>query len=283
VSAGPAPDTAKTARAEGGAVALLRALDRDRRAVAPDAAADGEAVAALFVRPGGGPTVPVAELRPDAPIEPDTTIVLGEGVHDFSRFADAHRRELPAGLRFRGAGMDRTLLVIHEIGPAGAVEGLAFEDLTIDSRGHHFADLRGDEPLAVRMDRVRVVGFDSGPVASAMVAARAVAFLAVACRFEAGFGSHPGEGSLFHCRGPLIVRFEECVVRGPLRRVYEPGERGSWAFVGCRFEAVPPAIREELESPPANARFERCAFDFREPPLPVPAPRPLSDLHPDWR
>lgn len=262
---------------------VLRALDA-ARAPQTDVSLVGDPAFGLRFRTDvAGPTVRAEETAPGAPLEDGTTIALDEGVYDFTAFANAHRGRFPADLTFRGIGMDRTLLLVHEIGPSGEVRNLSFVDLTLDTRGHYLADVRGDEPVALRFVRARVVGFDAGPGGGVLLAARSGAVLATQSRFEAGFGNAPGTGSFFHVRGPFLVRFDGCTLDGPFRSLYEKSPKAAYAYVDCRFERMHPDRRRDLETTEPNVGFERCLVGYEDPPAEGPARRSLTELCPAWR
>lgn len=267
----------------GGVLDVIRALgDRDARATDTLLVGDGDRMATLFAPRAAGPTVRAAETRPDAAIEDGTTIQLEAGTYDFSGFSGAHRGDFPADVTFRGIGMDRTRLILHEVSATGETRNLGFEDLTLDTRGHYLADVRGDEPISLRFERARVLGWDQTPGGAVLLAARHGAVLARDSRFEAGFGNAPGRGAFFHVRGPFLVRFERCTFVGPFARLYEPSEKGSYAWVHCVFEQLAEACRHAVESPDANLLFEDCSFAYL-PEDETPAVRSRSEIDPSWR
>lgn len=208
--------------------------------------------------------------------------MLDVGVYDFGAFSGAHRGAFPADVTFRGVGMDRTLLLLHEGASTGEARNLAFEDLTLDTRGHYLADVRGDEPISLRFERTRVIGWDQKPGGAVLLAARHGAVLARDSRFEGGFGNAPGAGSFFHVRGPFLVRFERCTFLGPFARLYEKSPKASYAWSDCRFEDLPEALRPDVESTEANLQFERCSFTWKASDGPV-AGRSRAELNPGWR
>ena len=267
-----------------GVLDVIRALEESRaRQRDPGLVSDGEAFSVRFRAQAEGPTLRGEETEPGAAIEAGSTIVLGDGVHDFAAFSKAHRGAFPADLTFRGRGRDRTLLILHEIGATGEIRNLAFEDVTLDTRGHYLADVRGDEPISLRFDRARVIGFDPEPDGAVLLAARHGAVLARDTHFESGFGGAPGTGSFFHVRGPFLVRFERCVIRGAFRSLYEKSEKAAYAYVDCRFEAMDPARRRDLESPDPRLHIEDCVLAYRLDAEGQPPTRARSELNPEWR
>lgn len=284
----PAPPGAKPPAtlpvAKGGMLDVLRALSKgDVKQTDTALVDDGERAALLFGRTAEGPTVRAEETTPEAEVEDGTTIVLDAGVYDYSEFSSAHRGTFPADVTFRGIGKDRTLLVVNELGATGAMQNLGFEDLTLDTRGHYLADVRGDEPISLRFERVRVIGFDQSPGGAVLLAARYGAVLARDTSFEAGFGNAPGTGSFFHVRGPFLVRFERCTIVGPFKSLYEKSERAAYAYVQCRFEKMPPERRRDLETPDANVRLVDCQVEYLPEGSDPPARRSRAELNPAWR
>ncbi len=244
---------------------------------------DPETFAAWFARPEDGPMVRAEETTPAAEVADGTTILLDAGTYDFSEFSNAHRGAFPADITFRGLGMDRTRLVLHEVGATGETRNLAFEDLTLDTGGHYLADVRGDEPISLRFERTRVIGFDQKPGGAVLLAARHGAILARDSRFEAGFGNAPGEGSLFHVRGPFLVRFERCTLLGPFASLYEKSERAAYAYVRCRFERMAPSCRTYLETREENVLLEDCYVAYEPPGPDGYTSRSRSEINPAWK
>ena len=273
--------------ARGGTMALLRGLQKGGAHLA-ELVADSSKFAGLFRRQVQGPSLSDANWRPREPFEDGTTVVLSEGAHDWDAAGYQHRPSFPKDVLLRGAGMDKTLLRINEIESRQEIHGLAFEDLTLDCSNHYFSDLRSDNPVTIRMARVRVVGFDMAAGGSVMLAANTAAFLAEECRFEAGYGRvGPGSGNLFRVRNGLLVRMDRCLVRGPFSSVYDAGGAATYRFEGCAFTECVPGQRSGFEKPPEGVAFVDCTFDYAASDDAArwdrTKPRSLSDFNPAWK
>ena len=179
--------------------------------------------------------------------------------------------------------MDETLVRLEEISTRDEVQRLTFRDLTIDCGNDSFTDMRHDKPVTIRLERCRVVGFDSGAGGSVMLAARTAAFYATDCRIEAGYGRH-ADGNLFRVGRGLQVRMENCVFVGPFNSILESNQRATYHFERCDFDDMSVFVKRSVEHPPQGARFVDCAFrylpdDYR----PTGELRSLSEINPAWR
>ena len=185
--------------------------------------------ARLFARKHQGPTVEVPSTVEG--LAPGTTCRYPAGSYDLN--VDARGREFPSDLLIVGAGMNATLLRLNEISSRGPIRSLTFRDLTLHANNNYLTDVRGNEPITLRLERCRVIGFDMGAGGSVMFSASVGAFYASNCRIEAGFSrTTAGFGNLFRCRPLLLARLERCTLVGPFRSILDGGES---PLVGYRF------------------------------------------------
>lgn len=235
-----------------------------------------------FERKAAGPRVADWQWDGETLLEDDTTVLLGPGIHRWD--AAKWQAKFPEDLEFAGAGMDETLLRLSEIQSRG-VRNLTFRDLTIDCDDNFLTDVRSRDEVTIHLVRCRVVGFDIGRDESVMIAAEWAAVWAEQCRFEAGYGRSPGSGVLFRVRMGLFVRMQDCVIRGPFKRIYDNDQTATYLFTSCAFEEMDPANPLNLEVPPPPVRYENCTIAYSDP-LPPKAKRvrkKLTDINPAWK
>jgi hypothetical protein len=269
-------------QARGGTMAFLRKLAREDVHLA-ELVASPERFRAHFARRVEGPVLDGSTWDGAAILADGSTVVLPAGVHRWDAQTYQHRDSFPKDILFRGAGMDRTLLVINEIATRQEIHSLTFEDLTIDCSNDYFSDLRRDSPVTIRMARCRVVGFDMGAGGSVMLAARTAAFLAEDCRFEAGFSrAPPGFGNLFRVRSGLLVRMERCAVVGPFCSVYDAGGKATYHFASCAFLEMEPRLKRAFEEPGQGVRLEGCTVSYTDTKHSERKRRPLKTINPTW-
>jgi hypothetical protein len=255
-------------------------------------ASDAERFAAYFEPSERGPQVDaVAALAdPEFELRPGTTLAFPPGVF---RIVDLFGRweRIPAGVTIRGAGMDRTLLVAERgLETDMALVDFGLADLTVHSENDYLFQLR--EPASIVLDRVRVVGYDSGAGGSYAFYATQLALLARDSVFEGGYGRGPQGGNLLR-DDVLIARFERCrfdqtTIGFSMLR----SDEDAAVFVDCDFtrlmdwggeESVERTIRSNVaialqDSP--RAYFERV--DPADGSPVQPPKKDLGALFPDW-
>lgn len=248
-------------QARGGTMEMLKALsDAGARPFA--LVEDPTVFSTHFQRATSGPEVDGA-ARPkthDAP-ESGSTIRYPDGEFELAVSRWGGREGFPEDLLIEGAGRDRTTLRFDEFNARGQVRSLTFRDVTVHANDNYLFDLRSQEPVTVRFERCRVVGFDMGAGGSVMLAARVGACYATDTLFEAGYGRHPGSGNLFRVGGGFLARLERCEFIGPFRSLYDLNGGSTYVFQSCRFvnQKVP------LDGPPTGVRFHDCELAERDP------------------
>ncbi|MBL8900173.1 MAG: hypothetical protein JNM84_21260 [Planctomycetes bacterium] len=181
-------------------------------------------------------------------------ILFGPGLHDFdpARLKPKKLHGFPSDVTIRGVGIDRTLLRLStDFDLYGRAHRFAFRDLTIDVPSLYFFDHR-QGAVSLRLERVRVVGFDTGAGGSLAFGLNDGALLlATQCEFLGGYGSYPGSGNLW--RGSnFIARFDNCRFALVNLELNHLGH-GRALFRSCTFE--------EMRSDPQLASSSRARFD----------------------
>jgi RNA polymerase sigma-70 factor (ECF subfamily) len=273
---------------------LLELLSKKAEPALPlsELADDAAAFARCFVSKSVGATVDPLTADPATPLEDGTRLLFPPGCHrwDAAGLAGEAGRRFPQDLVIEGAGMDETLVVLDRpLVAEGKVGVITFRDLTVHSND---SCVLYSGVNVVRLDRVRVIGFDGGVLdatirgrgAGQVINGRAAAVLAQDCRFESGFGNKPGEMWWFLGTSPgtsaqsgwlTIARFERCRFAGPLAKpptsgwklsIYLPGPPAAVVYSHCDLVDATPVDREFIEhaetTPPAwsplYVRFEDC-------------------------
>lgn len=206
------------------------------------------------------------------------TVVFPAGVFGPRRLV--MREAFPRDVTVLGRGMDATLLVLGDLA-TNALVNLCLQDCTIFTDNRSLFDLRR-RPASLRLERVRVIGFDSGAGGSSLFHASGLALLARASRFEGGYG-RVSDGTLFDVRSDaLLARFESCWIDQVELRFGHLRPGASVAFVNCtitnvmdRQEAIPAGV-----SMPGTTvqHFEWNAEGVKGPPV-----KDLNELFPNWR
>lgn len=267
----------KTALAEGDGLALLNFIARTGKPM-PKVVADPSAFGNLFTRRLSGPVVNGAEDtgRREGFVD-GTTVSFPAGVFAWRDSRMLGVRDFPKDLLVTGVGMDQTLVRLEEISARSSVRSLTFRNMTIDCNNNYMTDLRAREPVTIRLERCRVIGFDMGAGGSVMLAARRAAFYATDCRIEAGYSrTNAGFGNLFRVRDGLLVRLERCTILGPFSSIYDANNKAAYHFSDC---ALIDATRRPRQ-PAQGVVFERCTETTSEG-GPVQR-RKLSDINPAW-
>jgi hypothetical protein len=165
---------------------------------------------------------------PDTAIEDGTVLDFPAGVF---RLRHLMRRKdpFPSDVTLRGAGMDATLLLLDHPSTNGRLRNFTLRDCTVFTD-----DPFQSAPAAMRLERVRVIGFDCGAGGSSLFAGDSLALLARSSRFEGGYGRAPWSGNLFDVRSPaLLARFEGCRIDGVALPMVFTHPGSSVAFVDC--------------------------------------------------
>jgi len=202
------------------------------------------------------------------------TLSFPPGVFRLRKFMRG-TKGFPRDLTIRGAGIDRTLLVVEELSTRATLTNLSIQDCTV-SAGYLF-DLRR-EGCSFLFERVRFVGFDIGAGSSCLISAPSALVLARDCRFEGGYGRSPRSGVVFDVRSSgLLARFERCrlfqVAIGSVH--YSDGAR--LVFVGCELENV-------FERPTSSEAmtFLGCSIDDFDSGTDEVVTLDLDHLFPGW-
>lgn len=220
------------------------------------------------------------------PLAEHVVIRFPAGVHRFSPAGFASENPSTRTVVVEGAGRDETALVgwtrwdAPKDGPRWT-----FRDCTVDTGGEEF--VHGGGPAEFRLERVRLVGCDSGAGGSEMFDADGLV-VAHDCRFEAGFGGSPGHVNLFE-GSRLAVRLDRCAFVGP----FEEFSRGAIVVsTDCTFESAPRGFAHTVESATEDEAagalrkqglwfFDcRVTSEFTE--LTRWPRRTLADLNPAW-
>jgi hypothetical protein len=247
--------------ARGGTMGLLRSLDKDWIPLW-DLVGSEEAFGVVFRRQTSGSLVDGYDLAAEASPGDGATIVFPAGRHPLNHRTLRAWKPFPKDLRIQGQGMDLTLLVLDgKLDSGSEVENLQFADLTIHTDSNRLESLRSN-PYTIRLERCRVVGFDTGAGGGDMLSGSVCAFHATDSRFESGYGRSPGHGMLFDVRGALLARMERCVIRGPLDQVFNGGSDSAIVFSQCSFLDTRPELRRELEKPPPGVRLQDCTVEY---------------------
>lgn len=187
----------------------------------------------------------------------------------------------PRDVTVRGMGMDATMLVVGDLSTHAELVNMAFEDCTVFTDNDSLFDLRR-APASVRLERVRVIGFDSGAGGSSLLDAPGLALLARNSRIEGGYGRHP-DGTLFDVRTkPVLARFENCWIDEVNLGLEHLPRGSSVAFVSCRLTNV---LDRRLVDAHPNAGVVLIDSPLQDWPADAgdPPKKDLESLFPGWR
>ena len=288
----------------GGAFALLAKLAETPTPL-PELASDPAAMQALFARGSAESTLRAEGLGKSLAkqLESGKTYSYPAGVYpveiDFNGVSP-----VPEEVTIAGAGMDATLLVLSgDIYADKPLKRFSIRDCTVFTNDNYLFDQRG-APATVLLERVRVIGFDTGAGSSCALgfSGGGLVLLARDCRFEGGYGRSPQHGQLMDIRSSaLVVRMERCRIdRTTLGadRLY-PGS--TLAFWQCTLsDLLDPQVRfagaEQRQAFEQSLRataglvfqatsitfFDNAAHDLAPTSWDVPA-RDLNELFPGWK
>ncbi|MBI5432356.1 MAG: hypothetical protein HZA52_05970 [Planctomycetes bacterium] len=269
------------------AFTLLECMDRDEVGPFVELVGDGKRFAELFDCKSSvsgevldGATV---AANRDTPVPDGAELRWGAGVHRVALSNVGGGKKFPRCLALRGAGMDRTLLVWETLGTRDVLERLEISDATIFAG--NVVDLR-TKPATVVLERVRIVGFDTGAGGSSAFDTEGSAWLVRDSRIEVGYGRHPNYGALFDVRTPaLLARFENCVLANLAVPSQQLRDRATLVFESCSFPStLEPA--SFFARPPDGVVMNRCTFTLAERDAsnqPVVEKRNLDELFPGWK
>jgi hypothetical protein len=219
-------------------------------------------------------------------VEAGTTIELGAGVYDLSRFLNAWRgRQDIVDVRIRGAGMNATMIVLKsDVSPDRTVQRLKISDCTVNCNNNYFFDHRHPGTV-MTVEGVRIVGFDMGAGGSCMMGCRQLMMDFRRCEILGGYSRAPvGFGDLFDVRSTgHLARFDDCTIRH-----VELGShnRGTLFFRNCRLDQIldnPKSLTAERGKHFENcsiSQFQRVNPETRES---VSVRHDLNDLFPNWK
>lgn len=222
----------------GGAFALLEKLDSGEGAPVLSLVHDTAAFDALFVReaPEHGVDLALAKKSSREELTDGSTFAFPAGCFLIDNLLErGSRSTAPKDFTIAGAGMDATLLVLdQDLGSRGPIRNFTLRDCTVHTDGNYLFDHR-QGAATVTLERVRVVGFDSGAGGSCAISMReGVVLSARSCRFEGGFGRSPVHGHLLsHGNGAVIARFDDCTVERSALGLDSQSAKSTVLFAHC--------------------------------------------------
>ncbi|MBK6939335.1 MAG: hypothetical protein IPH13_03885 [Planctomycetes bacterium] len=172
-----------------------------------------------------------------------------------------------------GAGMDQTLLVMQSVSFRVALERITIRDCTVFVPSGCVFDLR-TEPALIRLERVRIVGYDCGAGGSCAFATAATMMWLSDCQILDRFGHHPG-GRIFDLRTDgVLIRLDRCRIENT-----EFGDVPSGStvlFNSCTLRGARrfPEAEDGIE-------YRGCSIEKATTNEDPPA-RSLNELFPDW-
>jgi len=290
--------------ATGGALALLEKLSKTPTPMI-ELATDPTAMQALLARGSPETTVRADGLGKllAKHVEAGKTYSYPAGV--FAVEINFHDMEqVPADVTIAGAGMDATLLVLTgDIFASKPLQRFSIRDCTVFTSGNYLFDQR-EAPATVLLERVRVVGFDSGAGGSCALGfpSGGLVLLARDCRFEGGYGNSPQHGHLMDVRSPaLIMRMERCRIDRVTLGADRLASGSTFALWQCTLgDLLDPQVRfatqlerrefeQDLRAKPGLqfqattiAFFDNAAWNLAPTAWEVPA-RDLNELFPGWK
>jgi hypothetical protein len=274
--------------AAGGAFAFIASLAEGGTPV-PQLVTNANAFEALLPRTTSGPTVHAESVLRNLQdvIEAGATISFPAGVFELQRFLGL-KTPFPSDVTLTGAGMNSTLLVLGtEWMARGSVRRLEVRDCTIFTNDNYFIDQREGE-VTMLLERVRVVGMDFAAGASCVFSFHGGAVVrARDCRFEGGYGDHPGSGQLlsFRSAAPVAARFERCTV-SRIHLTIEGIQGGTTiVFDSCRLDEMltfHPGSQVFDDPPPGLVLASGTTVTIHDRKNGDVPQLDLNDLFPDW-
>lgn len=227
----------------GGAFGLLATLHAGEGAPVLSLVHDTAAFDALFVRETTehGVDLALAKKSSREELADGSTFVFPAGCFLIDNLLERGARSAaPKDFTIAGSGMDSTLLVLDEdLGSRGAIRNFTLRDCTVHTDGNYLFDHRSGA-ATVTLERVRVVGFDSGSGSSCAISMNDGVVLSVrSCHFEGGFGRSPGSGDVFDMRtDALVARFDDCFMQHVGLGFDHIRPNATVLFVNCRLENI---------------------------------------------
>ncbi|QDU82972.1 hypothetical protein Pla163_00670 [Planctomycetes bacterium Pla163] len=277
----------------GGAFALLATLLEGDGAPLPELVGDAAAFEELFVREHPEAPMDASGHEPGADVPDGSTLNFPAGCFRFKLPAD-QRGQAPADLSIAGAGMDATLLVLSDdLGSRGDLQRLELRDCTVFTNGHYLFDHRQGAATVV-LERVRVIGFDSGAGSSCCFSLDdGVALLVRDSIIAGGYGRSPASGKLFDQRNDaLLARFENSSIERMNLKVSGIRSDATVVFASCDLldiitsQPLAPQIEAHAGVQLIACRLEEISLESLHAPesnLQEGLVRDLNDLFPDWQ
>lgn len=179
--------------------------------------------------------------------------------------------------------MNATLLVLEtDLSVDSKIRNLRFRDLTVYTDGNCLFDVRGDGTV-VRLDRVRVCGFDSGAGGSSAFNTDTLALHCVNSFLTGGYGRSPGSGYLFDVRTDgLVARFDGCAIEAV--RLGRIRDGATLVMRACTLRDMLDDP-EELAAEHPGVLLDPCSVERIQGDHASRATlkRDLNDLFPDWK
>ncbi|MFH1999746.1 MAG: hypothetical protein ABIK28_08700 [Planctomycetota bacterium] len=229
-------DSVKQAMAQGGGVHLLEMTEEGLYIPDPDDV-EWEIIDHCCDRRVSGDLVDGTRFLADteSPLETGATLFFPQGVHvlDEGRLRGSDKKSMPSDIVIKGAGMNATLLQIHDIGPRDHIERLSIQDLTLDVANDGLFDLKKGS-LVIDLNSVRIVCFDAGHGGCDLFSAKGCLVRAQNSEFIGGYGSSPGAGHLFD-KSPVLARFVNCRFELLDLALKQAGKKGRISFQNCVF------------------------------------------------
>ena len=179
------------------------------------------------------------------------------------------RKGFPSGVAFVGDGKSKTTLKITDMSLTdGDVSHLSFRDMTIDCDNDGLFDKRSGA-LTLKLTNVRLVRFDAGHGGCTLFSINEGLIVhAQDTDFVGGFGSSPGNGSVFERCDLLLGHFERCSFTGINYDWFRAVSRNTKLWMDeCRFDKpVDKAVarfRPFILGFSNVVEFSDCQFDFK--------------------
>ena len=230
------------------------------------AARSAKRFAALFAHQSrGGSTIGDQDdgAQDPALLEDGSTLELSAGVHKLGT-KWTRNSVVPRDLTIRGAGMDRTLLVLSDLSARSPLYNLHLADMTIDCDNDGAFDLRS-EMASISAERVRFVRFDAAHGGAYVFdVSRPGAVNCSDCEFVAWYGRSPGRGNVF--RRITAARFDSCLFDGFVYDTPTVGVYSGCTFRDCR--GIEARMERALATPDTQGfyYYEGCRVDWTLPP-----------------
>lgn len=269
---------------DGSLFALLSKLQtgtNDERAL--EIVADEKAYAELFEARSASSSLDGSQhlAHPDKSIEDGTTLQFPPGVFRIRRLM-REKTPFPRDVTIQGAGMDTTLLLFGDLSTRKRLVNFTLRDCTV-FLGSYLFDLRR-ENASLQLERVRLVGFDTGAGGSYLFSTRGIAVQARDSRFEGGYGRSPQHSRFFRYSGAdQLFRFQNCTF-ARMELDLTRAKDATIVFDHCLLEDLLDRPWEDSKLPPGVRLLgTRVGYLAREGNgHPQPPTLDLNDLFPNW-